>query len=119
MTVLQLSKPQKARGRVGEEVEVGRRLQRALAVSTVRLRIQSRGFLGCFFFKRCVAAFTQAREAQTRKAPDEAFSEELGEWGGWGGWRKKKIGAPHTLIMEAWKGVCTLSSHSKAASFSG
>lgn len=52
----------------------------------------------------CIHQSTGSPDSQ---APEEAFSEELGEWGGWvaGG---KEIRAPRALIMEAGgKGVST------------
>ena len=58
---------------------------------------------------------------ETRKHPEEAFSEELGEWGGWGGMRwleESKIGAPGALIMEAGKDSVP-STNPKAAFFLG
>lgn len=67
-----------------------------------RRAFQSRRVFQRCRFNRRVAAFNQAREA-----PKEAFSEELGECGGQGGWGGD--GAPHTLIMEARKGVVLLS----------
>lgn len=67
-----------------------------------RRAFQSRRVFQRCRFNRRVAAFNQAREA-----PKEAFSEELGECRGQGGWGGD--GAPHTLIMEARKGVVLLS----------
>ena len=58
---------------------------------------------------------------ETRKHPEEAFSEELGAWGGWGGMRwleESKIGAPGALIMEAGKDSVP-STNPKAAFFLG
>lgn len=48
------------RGSLGEEVEVERRLQLCLSVNSEQERVRGGG---SGVFKRCVAAFTQAREA--------------------------------------------------------
>lgn len=87
ITVLQLSKGRQG-GRVGEDVEVGRKLQRALAVSTVQLWTQSkRRGGGGLKMHGCIHPSTGSPGSQ---APEEAFSEELGEWGGGcGGLRNK------------------------------
>lgn len=58
---------QEARGGAGEEVEV-REEDAAASCWLSVLCVQSRGGL-----KRCVAAFTQAREAQTRKHPERSL----------------------------------------------
>ena len=93
-------KPQKAGdgGRVGEEVEViGEEVAASFwLVSTVRLWIQSK-FLSLFYKKkkRCMAAFTKAREAQrlasTPKKPLVRNWESGGGGGVCGGWRKVKL----------------------------
>lgn len=122
-------KPQKA-GEGGGESGWGSGSNRGggcseLLALSVRCDCEFRAsFCLCFTRKKkkkmrgCIHPSTGSPE--TRKHPEEAFSEKLGEWEG-GGMRwleESKIGAPGALIMEAGKDSVP-STNPKAALFLG
>lgn len=113
-------------GRVGEEVEViGEEAAASFWLCQYGATVNSEQvFVFVLQEKKkkkmrgCIHPSTGSPE--TRKHPEEAFSEELGEWEG-GGMRwleESKIGAPGALIMEAGKDSVP-STNPKAALFLG
>lgn len=113
-------------GRVGEEVEViGEEAAASFWLCQYGATVNSEQvFVFVLQEKKkkkmrgCIHPSTGSPE--TRKHPEEAFSEKLGEWEG-GGMRwleESKIGAPGALIMEAGKDSVP-STNPKAALFLG